>query len=305
MTLLRLTSVITLSLFVFCSCDKSNPLVEPTSHVEFIVQPSVALLDTTSVLISWDTTARTAHTLSYWRQSARVNRVTSDSSQTHHEVLLSHLAPGAEYTFIAHCYVASQDSISSEETSFLVPGASWHSAGVLRLSNGAFAASRAAFRNELSHDPDYGPAWMGLGWAFLLDDSLQVAEEVFNHALDTPTCALDDPALTHAGLAIAHIARSEFASALSSARAALLANPMLELPAIPTINHLDVQLVLAEAAYHQAMLPEALSALRIILPELGVVEEDPSTWIVGGHAYSTLSAVVVAALDLAALRCSD
>ncbi|NIM97070.1 MAG: tetratricopeptide repeat protein [candidate division Zixibacteria bacterium] len=130
------------------------------------------------------------------------------------------------------------------------------------------------FGAAIDLDPDYEPAYLGLGWAELRLSNAGMAENAFITYLSKISGSDDDAT---AGLAFAYDAQEKYGDAIEKAEQLLSANPSWSFTHDPGVNHLDVALVLAEAYYQTAEYSQSLSIVQEYFdasfsPDLGTDE---------------------------------
>jgi tetratricopeptide (TPR) repeat protein len=146
--------------------------------------------------------------------------------------------------------------------------------GWAKFEAGDFSDACGDFGAAIDLDPDYEPAYLGLGWAELRRSNAGLAENAFITYLSKISGTDQDAA---AGLAFAYDAQDKHGDAIEKAEEVLSANPSWNFTRDPGVNHLDVALVLAEAYYQTAQYSQSLSIVQEYFdasfsPDLGTDE---------------------------------
>lgn len=152
----------------------------------------------------------------------------------------------------------------------------------------------ASFESALALTAGYGPALVGRGWSRLqlatTPAAFQDAVTTFNQAV----AAGQTGAVVLCGRGAARLALGGAAltAAVNDAQAALADAPSFQFIHRPTIDAIDLRLVVAFARAAQDDLPSALAA-TVPIAASGIVEGQPATWVVGGVTYQSFPGAVL------------
>lgn len=133
--------------------------------------------------------------------------------------------------------------------------------GWLKFEAGNFAGAGSDFSAALSistNASDSSGAFLGLGWAQLRQNQAGLAENSFVEYLFL-TPGSDDG---RAGLAFAYWAQRKFQSAIDTANVVLSSNSTWSFGHDPSINHLDLRLLLAQSYYELANFSTSLEIVQ-------------------------------------------
>jgi tetratricopeptide (TPR) repeat protein len=147
------------------------------------------------------------------------------------------------------------------------------SKGWLKFEGGDLSGAGSDFSAALSISTipgDSGGAYLGLGWAELRQSHGGLAENnLVKYLLLAPG---DNDG--RAGLAFAYLAQEKFQSAIDTANAVLSSSSTWSFSHDPSINHLDLRLLLAQSYYELADFEASLGIVQYFDPDFNV---DPNT----------------------------
>jgi len=133
--------------------------------------------------------------------------------------------------------------------------------GWLKFEADNLAGARSDFSAALSistNATDSSGAFLGLGWAQLRDNQAGLAENSFVEYLYLSPGSDDG----RAGLAFAYWAQKKFQSAIDTANAVLSSNSTWSFGHDPSIDHLDLRLLLAQSYYQLANFSTSLEIVQ-------------------------------------------
>ncbi|KPK76757.1 MAG: hypothetical protein AMJ89_03620 [candidate division Zixibacteria bacterium SM23_73] len=133
--------------------------------------------------------------------------------------------------------------------------------GWLKFEAGNFADARSDLSAALSistNATDSSGAFLGLGWAQLRGNQAGLAKNSFVEYLYLSPGSDDG----RAGLAFAYWGQEKFQSAIDTANAALSSNSTWSFGHDPSINHLDLRLLLAQSYYELANFSRSLEIVQ-------------------------------------------
>ncbi len=137
--------------------------------------------------------------------------------------------------------------------------------GWLKFEAGNFAGARSEFTAALSISTSAGDSsetLLGLGWAELRQSQAGLAEKSFVEYLGFNSGSDDGSA----GVALAYLAQAKFQSAIDAANAVLSSNSSWSFGHDPSIDHLDLRLLLAQSYYELADFDKSLEIVRYFEP---------------------------------------
>ncbi len=148
-----------------------------------------------------------------------------------------------------------------------------------------YDGAKAGFEQALGKDANYADAYNGRGWSNgfldLKDEALADFQSAIAKGLNQPDA--------HVGLAGLYLGKEEFQNAITQVRAALSANSTYSFSHKPSINYLDLHLILAQAYYGLGggYLDSAQVEVDYLNPANNLDPADPNTWTVSGQTYAT------------------
>lgn len=144
--------------------------------------------------------------------------------------------------------------------------------GWAKFAAGDDAGACADFKAAIGLSADTNEAYLGLGWAELRQDHAGLAQEAF----DTYLAKVAGSNEAIAGLALAYHAQDKFEDAINMAEDVLSSDPSWSFsPHAPSINYLDLALILAESYYETADFSQSLIVVQQYFDPNFVV--DPNT----------------------------
>ena len=144
--------------------------------------------------------------------------------------------------------------------------------GWAKFAAGDDAGACADFKAAIGLSADTNEAYLGLGWAELRQDHAGLAQEAF----ETYLAKVSDSDEAKAGLALAYHAQDKLDDAIDMAEDVLSSDPSWSFsPHAPSINYLDLALILAESYYETADFSQSLLVVQQYFDPNFVV--DPNT----------------------------
>ena len=137
--------------------------------------------------------------------------------------------------------------------------------GWLKFKAGNLAGAGSDFSAALSistNATDSSGAFLGLGWAQLRQSQAGLAENSFVEYLFLTPGSNDELNDGRAGLASAYWAQGKFQSAIDTANVVLSSNSTWSFGHDPSINHLDLRLLLAQSYYELANFSTSLEIVQ-------------------------------------------
>ena len=136
-------------------------------------------------------------------------------------------------------------------------------------------------------------ALTALGWAFLLADSLERAEELFTQAL-----ALD-PALNdaRAGRAAARRSLLDYPNAINDSQEVFDSSADYVFSQKSSYDYRDLLIIIAQSAYALAEYSTAQEAINILDPSNNLSPEESATWVVVNIHYNTYQEALLMTIE--------
>jgi tetratricopeptide (TPR) repeat protein len=168
-----------------------------------------------------------------------------------------------------------------------------------RFESGNFDGALSDFDAALGLNGNYGPAYLGQGWARLSlatsSASMQLATASFDSAVahggPLPEC-LSGRAAAYLGVG----GNEAYISAISDALLALQLAPDFVFAHRASFDATDLKLISAFSYAAQSHFPAALASANQV-EDSGILQEDSETWVVDAVTYSSFEGAVLALLQ--------
>jgi len=153
------------------------------------------------------------------------------------------------------------------------------------FESGEYDNAKSGFEQALTKDVNFADAYNGRGWSNgfldLKDEALSDFQSAIAKGLDKPDAQV--------GLAGLYLGKEEFQSAINHSSAALSADSDYAFSHKPSINYLDLRLILAQAYYGLGgdYLDSAQVQVDHLNPANHLDPANPNTWTVNGQTYGT------------------
>jgi Tfp pilus assembly protein PilF len=186
--------------------------------------------------------------------------------------------------FLSNCSVPSESSTTAED----VIQEGWD-----LFEQAKYESALKQFNDAVDMAPKHEGGYHGKGWCYLLLNQPTDAIDNFNQAITLGNQTLDPVA----GLAGALLAIGNYSEAIIKSEAVLQSNAFYYFNHKPSINFLDLRLILAIAYYHEGLLSKAQEQINYLDPTNTLKPDDPNSWIVNQISYASYAEALMALID--------
>jgi tetratricopeptide (TPR) repeat protein len=134
--------------------------------------------------------------------------------------------------------------------------------GWTKFTAGDYTGANSDFKAANGLDPNYAPAYLGLGWTELRKSSAGLAESAFNTYL-LKSSDSEGIIAASAGLILAYHAQDKFQDAIDQADDFLSSNPSWSFsPRDASMDYMDIALIMAQSYYEIGEFQSSLDVVR-------------------------------------------